>query len=86
MRSNFLDRMGSQLPYWPGNAERWVGEMAEIADALSIVHFPSSFHAAATDVFFFLTSSEFSKETRENFDVNCTDRDVARFCALLVMP
>lgn len=56
------------LPFLPADAERWIGEMEEIAETFRAVGAPGGFHEAAAEVFRIMAESPFASETRETLD------------------
>ncbi len=60
------------LPFLPADAERWVGEMEEIADTFRAAGLPAGFHEAAAALFAGLARTPFAAETRETLDTSRT--------------
>ncbi len=74
-------RMGV-LPFLPADAERWVGEMQEIATTFEAADLPRGFHDAAADVFRAMAATPFAAETRETVDRSRTlDQAIEAFLA-----
>ena len=71
-----LRRMEKRLPFIPADAERWIGEMEEIAKCFKEVGVPDGFHMGAADIFRILAQTPFARETRENIDKNRKLEDV----------
>jgi len=63
-----LKRMEASVPWLAADAERWVGEMEEIAKTFSDVGLTSAMHQGASAVFQLLAASALSSETRETAD------------------
>lgn len=63
-----LDRMEKSVPWLAADAERWVGEMKEIAKTFSETGLTESMHLGAASVFELLASSDLASETRETAD------------------
>jgi 3-hydroxyisobutyrate dehydrogenase-like beta-hydroxyacid dehydrogenase len=60
-------RMGI-LPFLPADAERWVGEMEQIAETFRSAGAPGGFHDGAADIFRIMAETPFASETRETLD------------------
>jgi len=71
-----LRRMEKWLPFIPADAERWIGEMEEIAKSFKEVGVPDEFHLGAAEIFRILAQTPFARETRENVDKNRKLEDV----------
>ena len=71
-----LRQMEKRLPFIPADAERWIGEMEEIAKCFKEVGVPDGFHMGAADIFRILAQTPFARETRENIDKNRKLEDV----------
>lgn len=63
-----LDRMENSVPWLAADAERWVGEMKEIAKTFGETGLTESMHLGAAAVFELLASSDLASETRETAD------------------
>lgn len=63
-----LERMERSVPWLAADAERWVGEMEEIAKTFSDVGLPRQMHQGAAEIFRLLAASPLSAETRETAD------------------
>nr|MBC8158619.1 NAD(P)-dependent oxidoreductase [Alphaproteobacteria bacterium] len=64
---DFAD-MERMVPRLPLDAERWIGEMNEIAETFSGAGVTPDFHAGAAAVFELLAQTPIAKETRETVD------------------
>ena len=71
-----LSRMEMRLPFISADAERWIGEMEEIAKSFKDVGVPDGFHLGAAEIFRILAQTPFARETRENIDKNRKLADV----------
>jgi 3-hydroxyisobutyrate dehydrogenase-like beta-hydroxyacid dehydrogenase len=63
-----LGRMQSSVPWLAADAERWVGEMEEIAKTFAGAGLTDQMHLGAADIFRLLAGSALAKETRETAD------------------
>lgn len=63
-----LARMEKSVPWLAADAERWVGEMEEIAKTFAEAGLTDSMHRGAASVFRLLTKSALASETRETAD------------------
>lgn len=80
-------RMENRVPWLAADAERWTGEMEEIAATFGAAGLPANFHQAAADVFRLLAASPLGTETRETADHERTlDEAVAVFADALSAP
>lgn len=63
-----LARMEASVPWLAADAERWVGEMQEIAKTFGDIGLPGDMHHGAASVFGLLAGSALASETRETAD------------------
>lgn len=63
-----LARMERSVPWLAADAERWVGEMEEIAKTFAGVGLTDQMHHGAANIFQLLTTSDLAAETRETAD------------------
>lgn len=63
-----LARMEKSVPWLAADAERWVGEMEEIAKTFAEAGLTDSMHEGAAAVFRLLANSALASETRETAD------------------
>ncbi len=61
-------RMENRVPWLAADAERWTGEMEEIAATFAAVGLPGNFHQAAADIFRLLAATPLAAETRQTAD------------------
>ena len=73
-----LKRMESRVPWLAADAERWTGEMEEIAATFGAAGLPANFHRAAADIFRLLAASPLAAETRESADRDRTLDEAVR--------
>ncbi len=73
-----LERMENRVPWLAADAERWTGEMEEIAATFSAAGLPGNFHLAAADIFRLLAATPLAHETRESADRSRTLDDAVR--------
>ena len=79
-----LARMEGRVPWLAADAERWTGEMLEIARTFADVGLTPRMHEGAADMFRLLARSPLAAETRETADRSRTLEDaVAAFAASL---
>ena len=79
-----LKRMENRVPWLATDAERWTGEMEEIAATFAAAGLPANFHLAAADIFRLLSSTPLAAETRESADRSRTlDQAVQVFAEAL---
>ena len=77
-------RMEATVPGLAADAERWVGEMEEIAATFEAVGLSRGFHDGAGEIFRLLAASPLAAETRETLDQDRTlDEAMAAFAAAL---
>jgi 3-hydroxyisobutyrate dehydrogenase-like beta-hydroxyacid dehydrogenase len=74
-------RMENITPALPAVAERYIGEMLEIADTLSACGLTPGFHEGAADLYKLLEKSPFSSERRDTVDKTRTLRQTIEICA-----
>ncbi len=74
-------RMENRVPWLAADAERWTGEMEEIAATFDAAGLPANFHLAAADIFGLLAISPLGSETRETADRDRTLDDAVRVFA-----
>jgi len=60
------------LPFMPPKANRWIGEMEEIANTFENIGLTPKIFLGAADIYRFVGESELAKETPENMDNNRT--------------
>ena len=65
---NVWQAMNRSVPWLAADAERWVGEMEEIAATYGAVGMPEGVHQGAADLFRHLASTPLAAETRETLD------------------
>jgi len=63
-----LARMERSVPWLAADAERWVGEMEEIAKTFSDIGLTDRMHQGAAEVFRLLATTDLASETRESAD------------------
>lgn len=79
-----LARMEGRVPWLAADAERWSGEMLEIARTFADVGLTPLIHEGAAEIFDLLAQSSLASETRETADRSRTIEDaVAAFAASL---
>jgi 3-hydroxyisobutyrate dehydrogenase-like beta-hydroxyacid dehydrogenase len=79
-----LTRMEGRVPWLAADAERWSGEMLEIAKTFADVGLTPRIHEGAADMFQLLAESSLASETRETADRSRTLGDaIAAFSASL---
>lgn len=61
-------RMENRVPWLAADAERWTGEMEEIAATFGAAGLPGEFHLAAAEIFRLLAATPLADETRESAD------------------
>jgi 3-hydroxyisobutyrate dehydrogenase-like beta-hydroxyacid dehydrogenase len=67
-QSTALERMERSVPWLAADAERWVGEMEEIAKTFADTGLTGQMHDGAAQIFGLLANSALADETRENAD------------------
>jgi len=60
--------MENRVPWLAADAERWTGEMEEIAATFGAAGLPGEFHLAAAEIFRLLAATPLADETRESAD------------------
>jgi 3-hydroxyisobutyrate dehydrogenase-like beta-hydroxyacid dehydrogenase len=60
-----FNRMNNRVPWLAADAERWTGEMEEIAATFAAAGLPGSFHQAAAEIFRLLAATPLAAETRQ---------------------
>jgi 3-hydroxyisobutyrate dehydrogenase-like beta-hydroxyacid dehydrogenase len=75
-----LARMGV-IRFLPADAERWIGEMEEIAATFEGAGVTSAFHEGAAAIFRALDATPFAEETRETLDHSRTLEQTIRVLA-----
>lgn len=65
---NVWQAMNGSVPWLAADAERWVGEMEEIAATFDAVGLPEGFHQGAAAMFRLLAATPLAAETRETLD------------------
>jgi 3-hydroxyisobutyrate dehydrogenase-like beta-hydroxyacid dehydrogenase len=79
-----LARMEGRVPWLAADAERWSGEMLEIAKTFGDVGLTPLIHEGAADVFKLLAESSLASETRETADRSRSLKDaITAFSASL---
>ena len=80
-------RMESRVPWLATDAERWTGEMEQIAATFGGAGLPENFHLAAAEIFRLLAATPLAAETRESADRDRTlDDAVRRFADAISAP
>lgn len=83
-QSQVLTRMEGRVPWLAADAERWSGEMLEIAKTFADVGLTPLIHEGAADIFHLLAESSLASETRETADRSRTlEEAIAAFSASL---
>ena len=67
-KPNILEAMENMVPKIPLDADRWGGEMLEIAKTYEEINLTPKFHQGAADVMDLANKTPIANETRENFD------------------
>ena len=67
-KPNILEAMENMVPKIPLDADRWGGEMLEIANTYEEINLTPKFHQGASDIMDLANKTPIAKETRENFD------------------
>ena len=67
-KPNILEAMENMVPKIPLDADRWGGEMLEIANTYEEIDLTPKFHLGAADVMDLANKTPIANETRENFD------------------
>jgi 3-hydroxyisobutyrate dehydrogenase-like beta-hydroxyacid dehydrogenase len=76
-----LKRMENRVPWLAADAERWTGEMEEIAATFGAAGLPENFHLAAAEIFRLLAATPLAGETRESADRSRTLEEALRLFA-----
>lgn len=76
-----LKRMENRVPWLAADAERWTGEMEEIAATFGAAGLPENFHLAAAEIFRLLAATPLADETRETADRSRTLEEALRLFA-----
>ncbi len=71
-------RMREMVPRLPVDAERWIGEMAEIARTYESVGVTPHFHYGAREIYELLATTPIAAETRDTIDASRTLEQVLR--------
>ncbi|MBT4907466.1 MAG: NAD(P)-dependent oxidoreductase [Rhodospirillaceae bacterium] len=74
-QTQVLTRMEGRVPWLAADAERWSGEMLEIAKTFAEVGLTPLIHEGAADMFQLLAESSLASETRETADRSRTLED-----------
>lgn len=74
--------MERQIPTMPYRANRWIGEMEEIAQTFADVGLTPKFHQAAADMYRLVSSTPLAEETPENLD---RDRTLAQVIDIIAL-
>ncbi|MDA0368839.1 MAG: DUF1932 domain-containing protein [Proteobacteria bacterium] len=83
---NAWQAMNRSVPWLAADAERWVGEMEEIASTYGAVGMPEGFHQGAADLFRHLAGTPLAAETRETLDRSRTLEETIALLAKAVGP
>lgn len=75
------ERIQAALPWLATDAERWIGEMEEIAQTFASVGVSPRYHEGAADIYRLLAASPLSAETRESADRTRTLEEALRIFA-----
>ncbi len=67
-KPNILEAMENMVPKIPLDADRWEGEMIEIANTYEEINLTPKFHQGAADIMNLANKTPIAIETRENFD------------------
>jgi len=78
-------RMGI-LPFLPADAERWVGEMEEIAITFRDAGLVDDFHRGAAAIFRLMAATPYAAETRESVDRERTLEETIRMLGAHLTP
>ena len=79
-----LARIEGRVPWLAADADRWAGEMLEIARTFADVGLTPRIHEGASDIFNLLAQSSLASETRESADRSRTlEEAVEAFAASL---
>lgn len=73
--------MERMVPRLPLDAERWIGEMHEIADTFAGTGVTPNFHTGAAEIFELLAQTPIAQETRETVDRTRTLKQALDICA-----
>lgn len=86
-QAQVLERMEGRVPWLAADAERWTGEMLEIARTFSEAGLTPLIHEGAAEMFRLLANSSLASETRETADRSRSLEDaVVAFAASLSSP
>jgi 3-hydroxyisobutyrate dehydrogenase-like beta-hydroxyacid dehydrogenase len=80
------ERMQATVPWLATDAERWIGEMEEIAQTFASVGVTPRYHEGAADLYRLLAASPLSAETRESADRTRTLEEALRIFAAAAPP
>ena len=80
-QSAMYKRMENMTGALPAVAERYTGEMMEIAATMAACDMPDGFHQGAADLYRILEASPFATERRETVDKSRTLRQTIEACA-----
>ena len=67
-KPSILEAMENMVPKIPLDADRWGGEMLEIAQTYEKINLTPKFHQGAADIMDLANKTPIAKENRENFD------------------
>ncbi len=67
-KPSILEAMENMVPKIPLDADRWGGEMLEIANTYEKINLTPKFHQGAADIMDLANKTPIAKENRENFD------------------
>jgi 3-hydroxyisobutyrate dehydrogenase-like beta-hydroxyacid dehydrogenase len=82
-----LERMERMVPWLAADAERWVGEMHEIAKTFAETDLTPRMHEGAAEMFELLAASPLAAETRQTADRSRTlDAAIEAFLTVLSSP
>ena len=77
-------QMEARIPSIPADAERWIGEMEEIAKTFADAGVTPGFHRGAAAIFRILAQTPFASETRATLDTERTLEETVREAARLL--
>ena len=83
-QAEMYNRMKNQIPSLPITAERWSGEMEEIAATFDHIGITPEFHQGAASMFRLLNETPFAQETPETVDKSRTLEDTISIVARLL--
>lgn len=83
-QENLYKRMHALTPSLPATADRYIGEMEEIAATMRAIGLTDGFHEGSADLYRLLDKSPFADEIRETVDRTRGLRDTIKGCASVV--